>query len=60
MATLAINGGIPVRSAPYPSWPETDDDEYAADGVGSPSRVSTRPRSNRRSPRTKEPPTGRS
>ena len=30
MATLAINGGAPVRTAPYPSWPQTDDDEYAA------------------------------
>ena len=30
MATLAINGGTPVRSAPYPSWPETDDDGYVA------------------------------
>jgi dTDP-4-amino-4,6-dideoxygalactose transaminase len=30
MATLAINGGTPVRSAPYPSWPETGDDAYAA------------------------------
>ena len=28
MATLAINGGTPVRSTPYPSWPQTDDDEY--------------------------------
>jgi dTDP-4-amino-4,6-dideoxygalactose transaminase len=30
MATLAINGGTPVRTAPYPSWPQTDDDEYVA------------------------------
>ena len=30
MATLAINGGTPVRSAPYPSWPEANDDEYVA------------------------------
>ena len=30
MATLAINGGTPVRSTPYPSWPQTDDDEYVA------------------------------
>jgi len=30
MATLAINGGTPVRTAPYPSWPETDDDGYVA------------------------------
>ena len=30
MATLAINGGTPVRSAPYPSWPQTDDDGYVA------------------------------
>jgi dTDP-4-amino-4,6-dideoxygalactose transaminase len=30
MATLAINGGTPVRSAPYPSWPEANDDGYAA------------------------------
>ncbi|MFL5790230.1 MAG: DegT/DnrJ/EryC1/StrS family aminotransferase [Actinomycetota bacterium] len=30
MATLAINGGTPVRSTPYPAWPETDDDAYVA------------------------------
>jgi dTDP-4-amino-4,6-dideoxygalactose transaminase len=30
MATLAINGGTPVRSEPYPAWPETDDDAYVA------------------------------
>ena len=30
MATLAINGGTPVRSEPYPPWPETDDDAYVA------------------------------
>jgi dTDP-4-amino-4,6-dideoxygalactose transaminase len=30
LATLAINGGTPVRSTPYPSWPQTDDDEYVA------------------------------
>ena len=30
MATLAINGGTPVRTAPYPSWPETNDDAYVA------------------------------
>jgi dTDP-4-amino-4,6-dideoxygalactose transaminase len=30
MATLAINGGAPVRSTPYPSWPQTDDQEYVA------------------------------
>ena len=30
MAELAINGGTPVRSDPYPSWPQTDDDEYVA------------------------------
>ena len=30
MATLAINGGTPVRTHPYPSWPQTDDDEYVA------------------------------
>ena len=30
MATLAINGGTPVRATPYPSWPQTDDDEYVA------------------------------
>ena len=30
MATLAINGGTPVRTTPYPSWPQTDDDEYVA------------------------------
>jgi len=28
MATLAINGGTPVRTTPYPSWPQTDDEEY--------------------------------
>ena len=28
MATLAITGGTQLRSAPYPSWPQTDDDEY--------------------------------
>jgi dTDP-4-amino-4,6-dideoxygalactose transaminase len=30
LATLAINGGTPVRATPYPSWPQTDDDEYVA------------------------------
>ncbi len=30
MATLAINGGTPVRTSPYPPWPETNDDAYAA------------------------------
>jgi dTDP-4-amino-4,6-dideoxygalactose transaminase len=30
MATLAITGGAPVRTAPYPSWPQTDDEEYVA------------------------------
>ncbi len=30
MATLAINGGTPVRADAYPSWPQTDDDEYVA------------------------------
>jgi len=30
VATLAINGGTPVRATPYPSWPQTDDDEYVA------------------------------
>jgi dTDP-4-amino-4,6-dideoxygalactose transaminase len=30
MATLAINGGTPVRATPYPSWPQTDDDGYVA------------------------------
>ncbi len=30
MATLAINGGTPVRTAPYPSWPEENDDAYVA------------------------------
>jgi len=28
VATLAINGGTPVRETPYPSWPETGDEEY--------------------------------
>src|SRR4051812_35020588 len=27
MAKLAINGGTPVRSAPYPRWPEWDESE---------------------------------
>jgi len=30
MAQLAINGGKPVRSAPYPRWPEWDATERAA------------------------------
>jgi dTDP-4-amino-4,6-dideoxygalactose transaminase len=30
MATLAITGGTPVRTTPYPSWPQTDDEEYVA------------------------------
>ena len=30
MATLAINGGTAVRTAPYPPWPETNDDAYVA------------------------------
>ena len=30
MATLAINGGTPVRARAYPSWPPTDDEEYVA------------------------------
>jgi dTDP-4-amino-4,6-dideoxygalactose transaminase len=30
MATLAITGGAPVRTTPYPSWPQTDDEEYVA------------------------------
>jgi dTDP-4-amino-4,6-dideoxygalactose transaminase len=30
MATLAINGGAPVRDTAYPSWPQTDDEEYVA------------------------------
>ena len=30
MASLAINGGTPVRELPYPAWPETNDDEYVA------------------------------
>jgi dTDP-4-amino-4,6-dideoxygalactose transaminase len=28
MPALAINGGTPVRSDPYPAWPETNDEEY--------------------------------
>src|SRR5436190_19453350 len=28
MAELAINGGTPVRSEPYPFWPERHDPEY--------------------------------
>jgi dTDP-4-amino-4,6-dideoxygalactose transaminase len=30
MGSLAIAGGSPVRTAAYPSWPQTDDDEYVA------------------------------
>jgi len=30
MSELAINGGTPVRSAPYPAWPAADDDYVAA------------------------------
>jgi dTDP-4-amino-4,6-dideoxygalactose transaminase len=30
MATLAINGGTPVRGNPYPAWPQTDDEGYIA------------------------------
>jgi dTDP-4-amino-4,6-dideoxygalactose transaminase len=30
VSDLAINGGTPVRTAPYPPWPETDDEEYVA------------------------------
>jgi dTDP-4-amino-4,6-dideoxygalactose transaminase len=30
MAELAINGGPPVRSEPYPEWPKGDDDDVAA------------------------------
>jgi dTDP-4-amino-4,6-dideoxygalactose transaminase len=30
MAELAVNGGTPVRTAPYPSWPEWDDRELDA------------------------------
>jgi dTDP-4-amino-4,6-dideoxygalactose transaminase len=30
MTSLAINGGAPVRTEPYPPWPETDDEEYVA------------------------------
>ncbi len=30
MAALAINGGTPVREAPYPDWPPTNDEEYVA------------------------------
>ena len=29
MAVLAINGGTPVRSAPYPRWPQWDERERA-------------------------------
>ncbi|MDI6901933.1 MAG: DegT/DnrJ/EryC1/StrS aminotransferase family protein [Anaerosomatales bacterium] len=29
-ATLAIDGGTPVRTAPYPAWPVFEDDEIAA------------------------------
>ena len=46
MATLAINGGTPVRATPYPSWPQTDDDEYVAavDGGRSQRRLGRLPR----------------
>ena len=27
MANLAINGGTPVRTEPYPSWPTFDDND---------------------------------
>jgi dTDP-4-amino-4,6-dideoxygalactose transaminase len=30
MPELAINGGTPVRSEPYPEWPKGDDDDVAA------------------------------
>jgi len=30
MTTLAINGGAPVRASAYPSWPQTNDEEYVA------------------------------
>jgi dTDP-4-amino-4,6-dideoxygalactose transaminase len=30
MPELAINGGPPVRTDPYPPWPEVDDDGYVA------------------------------
>jgi dTDP-4-amino-4,6-dideoxygalactose transaminase len=30
MASLAINGGTPVRTEPYPDWPQTHDEEYVA------------------------------
>ncbi|MGH2671965.1 MAG: DegT/DnrJ/EryC1/StrS family aminotransferase [Actinomycetota bacterium] len=30
MAELAVNGGTPVRTAPYPAWPEWDDRELDA------------------------------
>ena len=30
MPELAINGGTPVRSEPYPAWPRGDDDDVAA------------------------------
>jgi dTDP-4-amino-4,6-dideoxygalactose transaminase len=30
MPELAINGGTPIRSGPYPSWPAGDDREVAA------------------------------
>jgi dTDP-4-amino-4,6-dideoxygalactose transaminase len=30
MGELAINGGTPVRSEPYPEWPKGDDDDVAA------------------------------
>lgn len=30
MAKLAINGGVPVRTAPWPKWPEVDESDVQA------------------------------
>ena len=30
MPELAITGGAPVRSEPYPEWPHGDDEDVAA------------------------------
>ncbi|HEU5318542.1 MAG TPA: DegT/DnrJ/EryC1/StrS family aminotransferase, partial [Chloroflexota bacterium] len=34
MSALAINGGTPVRSAPWPTWPRPETGEHAAELVG--------------------------
>ena len=34
MSALAINGGSPVRTAPWPVWPRPETAEHAAELVG--------------------------